>query len=84
MEGKRWWYTSIKCIPFQGKEYQDIHDQICMGMQGVKESCRWSHKSSRGKYGISRHEFNTHLEKKPKGDEDHDTSCREVLEDALE
>ena len=29
-----------------------------------------------GKYGISRHEFNTHLEKS-KGDEDHDTSCRE-------
>ena len=67
-----------QCIPSQGKAYQDIHDQVCIGMPGVKESCRWSHKPSRGKYGISRHEFNTHWEKS-EGDEDHDTSCREVL-----
>ena len=29
-----------QCIPFQGKTYQDIDDQVCIGMQGVKESCR--------------------------------------------
>ena len=29
-----------QCIPFQGKAYQDIHDQVRIGMQGVKESCR--------------------------------------------
>ena len=49
----------------------------------AKGGSRWSRKSSRGKYGISRQEFNTHLEES-KGDEDHDTLCREVLEDAIE
>ena len=67
----------------QGKAEHDIHDQVCIGMQGVKESGRWSHKTSRGKDGISHHEFNRHLEKS-NVDEDHDTSCREVSEGAIE
>ena len=39
--------------------------------------------SHRGANGISCPEVNTHLEDS-KGDDDHDSSCREVLEDAIE
>ena len=67
----------------KGKNIKTYMTKFVLACRELRKVCRWSHKSSRGQYGISRQEFNTHLEK-PKGDEDHDTSCREVLEDAIE
>ena len=47
---------------------------------GGRQECCWSwHKSSRGKDGISSHEFNWHLWRSQSVDGDHDRFCRETL-----
>ena len=39
---------------------------------------------SRGKDGISQHEFDSHLGRSQNVDNDHDTFCREFHEDVIE